>query len=113
MDLWVRSQDKMDLVRIKDFHIEETPSSEIVAIIGYYYDKSYTNLGYYSNKKRALEVLNEIQDLLTPIIVSTNSSDEDGKLLKENLKGKTYITTKNNADIHWLTNTYVYQMPEE
>ena len=59
MELWIRSQDKEVLVKVNDIAVE-------MNMIYGYYDKNteYEFLGAYSTKERALEVLDEIQDLM-------------------------------------------------
>lgn len=60
MNLWVRSQDKNKLVPINDeLYIPNSRTGEDFGI--FYKDKM---LGYYKTKERAIEVLDEIQDLL-------------------------------------------------
>ena len=72
MDLWIRSQDRTKLICCNDIAIT-TYSEDGKAIGGYkivgYFDKNteYENLGFYTLRERALEVLDEIQKLLKPI----------------------------------------------
>lgn len=59
MELWIRSQNKETLIKANDITIEQN------MIIGYFdKDTEYEYLGTYKSKERALEVLDEIQDLL-------------------------------------------------
>ncbi len=63
MELWIRSQDKKRLSKIKDIYIADT--DEDVAICGYSSDESDDfDLGIYHTIERALEVLDEIQAIL-------------------------------------------------
>lgn len=67
MELWVRSQDKERLCKvnnlfIKNFSICCSCNDE---------NNDYDYLGVYSTKERALEVLDEIQDLM----ISLSNSD--------------------------------------
>lgn len=113
MDLWIRSQNKEKLLKVdgikysySKFYDEYT--YEILTIKG-------TLLGEYKSKARALEVLDEIQEILVPAVVFKNVPDSDNaKEISElyKLSGKC-ISTTNNADIHYVNPTYVYQMPEE
>ncbi len=59
MDLWIRSQDKEKLLKVNDIAIE-------MNMIYGYFDKNteYELLGTYKSKERALEVLDEIQNIL-------------------------------------------------
>lgn len=69
MKLWVRSQDREKLLKINGIQYQncklvENETIETNILIGFY--SSYENeiLGEYKTKERALEVLDEIQDLL-------------------------------------------------
>lgn len=60
MNLWVRSQNKTKLVPINDeLYIPNSRTGEDFGI--FYKDKM---LGYYKTKERALEVLDEIQNMI-------------------------------------------------
>ena len=68
MELWVRSQDKMNLVKIRQISLNYQNNKQIIAN---YIPELYENsgeycelLGTYETKERALEVLDEIQDEL-------------------------------------------------
>ena len=63
MELWIRSQDKKTLMKIKRLYIfsnaifsVDTRENEII-------------LGTYKKDKRALEVLDEIQNILKPQMI--------------------------------------------
>ena len=105
MNLWVRSQDKENLILIKN------PICVYDNKIIYKESASYIiTIAEYKTKERALEVLDEIQKLLKPTIITTGYECE----LKENIKDKTsfnldMIPTK--TEIQELS-TFVYQMPE-
>ena len=63
MELWIRSRDKMKLTRVIDIGIFEEQEGYTI-----YYDDSIDNmLGTYATKERALEVLDEIQRLITDL----------------------------------------------
>lgn len=87
MDLWIRSQDKINLVKVRQISVNYQDNKQIIAnYMPELYENSgeyYEILGTYKTKERALEVLDEIQ-----------------KLLK---------TAELNDDI----NVIVYQMPEK
>ena len=59
MELWVRSQDKEVLMNINHLYLSDN------SIVGYC-QSTFTSpiLGKYKTKKRAIEILDEIQDLL-------------------------------------------------
>lgn len=101
MELWIRSQDKktlMKITRLYEFSNSifsvDTRDNEII-------------LGTYKKNKRALEVLNEIQNIFKP------------PLIIQKIEG--FITTADNS-MHIINPTFsdikelsvvVYQMPEE
>lgn len=59
MELWIRSQDKKDLICTRRIYVHEnTIRTNVYEAIG------FAILGEYETKERALEVLNEIQDEL-------------------------------------------------
>lgn len=60
MDLWIRSQDKTTLIKIDRIDIDDR--SIIVWQNNYSCDEIY--MGTYSSKEKALEVLDEIQELI-------------------------------------------------
>ena len=61
MDLWIRSQDKMNLCKAKDLVIRENHSG--YGDTDYVIQDVYT-MGTYKTKERALEVLDEISEWL-------------------------------------------------
>ena len=76
MELWIRSQDKMDIMKVESLHIDEIPTFNDVNIICYTSGNKYSNIGHYKNKKRALEVLDEIEDLMASLC------DSDLKIIR-------------------------------
>ena len=104
MELWIRSQDREVLMLINTITIA---SDELGVIIGYGIDKTMkVNLATYKTKERALEVLDEIQKLLTPKIIIKNI---DNSVKIDNL---VHIANPTYETIEQL-NTYVYEMPKE
>ena len=78
--------------------------------LGTYYD-NLKILGTYKTKERALEVLDEIQNILKPkYILNTSSIKPDGDFYEEN--GVIFQYYDANAKIEELS-TFVYQMPAE
>lgn len=65
MELWVRSQDKMNLVKVRQVGVNYQDSKQIIAnYTPELYENSgeyYELLGTYETKERSLEVLDEIQ----------------------------------------------------
>ena len=74
MDLWIRSQDKglHQIIGINEPHIQ----SDCVVLIGYNQYK-HIELGVYSTKERALEVLDEIQSIIDSGDNSYYSKEDD------------------------------------
>lgn len=99
MDLWIRSQDKMNLVKVRQVGVNYQNNKQIIAN---YTPELYENsgefvelLGIYKTKERALEVLDEIQDrmLKGAFAKKINCLGEELDLIPNNL--------------------LIYQMPEE
>ena len=61
MNLWVRSQDKRILQKIDNIYLDANYGNKRICN---YVDDYKTELGTYKTKERAIEVLDEIQDLL-------------------------------------------------
>lgn len=71
MDLWIRSQDKINLVKVRQISVNYQDNKQIIAnYMPELYENSgeyYEILGTYKTKERALEVLDEIQRLITDL----------------------------------------------
>ena len=106
MNLWVRSQNKEDLIPIKN------PICVYDNKIIYKESASYIiTIAEYKTKKRAIEILDEIQDILNPkYILDTSSIKPDGGFYEEN--GVILQNYNANAEIKELS-TFVYEMPKE
>lgn len=93
MELWVRSQDKKNLVKVRQISLNYQNNKQIIAnYIPELYENSggyYELLGTYKTKERALEVLTEIQNMLYAGLKATNNNQLAG------------------------TTSIVYQMPEK
>ena len=115
MDLWIRSQDKHLLAKYNMLAVAQItpiPQAKVMAFVSD--DLGYQELGAYKTKERALEVLDEIQNFLTPrFIVSANSDNDCIENLFDKLTcGKAFpddkLQIKNiNRDC------WVYEMPQE
>lgn len=71
MNLWIRSQDREKIVNCNDIVVNGS------SIIGYFdKDTEYEDLGTYKSKERALEVLDEIQELLESVHITDISKKE-------------------------------------
>ena len=117
MELWIRSQDKEDLIKVDNIGLAYKGKYAFVdndVIDDKFYICQFTNdfyikLGSYPTKERALEVLDEIQKLIMPTIeynpvVKKEESWED-EYQRTVLKGY-------NVKVEQVI-TYVYEMPKE
>ena len=108
MELWVRSQDKEKLVLAKGFETQHTNydgGCQIFAV----WENNYQMVGKYKTKERALEVLDEIQNILKPQILIRRNDNNDKVLLGALQKG-----VKQKMDIEFKElPTYVYEMPKD
>lgn len=110
MELWIRSQDRGSLVKVDNLYVS------VGNYICYYVEKGKEipntyyrpsgELGRYKTKERALEVLDEIQNILNPQLIIKNSGKIIGSfedtLVRE---GATYELKE--------LSTFVYQMPKD
>jgi hypothetical protein len=104
MELWIRSQDKMKLIRVIDIGIFEEQEGYTI-----YYDDSIDNmLGTYATKERALEVLDEIQKLIKPTFKINYEYDDSQPIID----GEWLKSLKAESKIEELS-CYVYEMPKE
>ena len=112
MDLWIRSQDRESLVKVDNLYVS------VGNYICYYVEKGKEvpntyyrpsgELGRYATKERALEVLDEIQEILKPkTIIKFNEKEVYDE--KENMVISTLFPYE-TFDIKQLS-TYVYEMP--
>ena len=111
MELWIRSQDKSSIVKVDNLYVS------IGNYICYYVEKGKEasgtyyrpsgELGRYKTKKRALEILDEIQNILKPKIIYNQSNPI------ETMSDSIYqIKQDVDMKIQELS-TYVYEMPKE
>ena len=110
MELWIRSQDRGSLVKVDNLYVS------VGNYICYYVEKGKEipntyyrpsgELGRYKTKERAIEVLDEIQNILKPQLIIKNSGKIIGSfedtLVRE---GATYELKESS--------TFVYQMPKD
>ena len=120
MDLYIRSQDRETIMKFEGAIIgdlsdwyENSLSETMDNIIGdggYFINALNSNrpLGYYKTKERALEILDEIQNILKPktMLIDTGNPIEcsDGGFVYLNQKTKLEYSN---------VGTYVYEMPKE
>ena len=93
MDLWIRSQDRKYLISDSQLGYHEKNGQH--SILAYIRDE-YRVIGTYKTEKRALEVLDEIQDLFITKEALTTEFTKDG------------LTIMNKQP-----SSVVYEMPEE
>ena len=106
MELWLRSQDKKHLMKCEAIMYEETGTGYGLRVFTKNYD---FNIARYETKERALEVLDEIQMLLQPIIKYKPIVQEEYNVL---YPYKNFVKVDDNMEIKELS-TYVYEMPIE
>lgn len=111
MELWIRSQDRKSIVKPINILLENPLDYGEIGIRGYFSNNSYKMLGYYKTEQRALEVLDEIQSLLTPKIIINTFNIEKVDMLN----GNQYSIFENNIKDFSIKqfDTYVYEMPKE
>jgi len=105
MELWIRSQDKMVLRKVEAIGIYNHHDGNCSISLG------FTDFGYYK-KERALEILDEIQKLLKPIITTTEYECKCKEDLKNKMKFNLGIAPTTKTEIKELS-CVVYEMPKE
>lgn len=117
MELWIRSQDKSSIVKVDNLYVS------VGNYICYYVEKGKEipgtyyrpsgELGRYETKERALEVLNEIQNILSPkYILDSSSIKSIGINFYSDENGIIYKKRSDNGTIQEVS-TMVYKMPEK
>jgi len=111
MELWIRSQDREMLLKTTSLCIEiqndVDPRLHTFNIFA-----NGIKIGNYKTKERALEVLDEIQNILMPKVILNASSI---KPIGEHYTIDNGVVVQNyTADAKWeQVDTYVYEMPSE
>ena len=107
MKLWIRTQDRECLTKVNHLYIYEEGNN--IYVINQQDD---ITLGEYKTKERALEVLDEIQDIIYPKLICTGDypSDITKELMTSNVRGMFYDDTI--MKFEQLEN-YIYNMPKE
>jgi len=90
--MWIRSQDKKDLINCKKLGIRKRLNEHVVVSISEFGD--FYPLGSYSSEEKALKVLYEIQDAI----------EDTGFYRIDNIGHGTYAFSKG---------VQVYQMPQD
>ena len=115
MELWIRTQDRLELIKAKDikiFDCEKQKEKYEKSLLGVITQEPYNRTGFeisscgnvfgvYKTKERALEVLNEISDRIATLtaIELMGINDTNVKVFRKYLE-------ENNCSV-------VYQMPKE
>lgn len=114
MELWIRSQDKSTLKCVKDVYCN---CNNEILVNRNVIDEDYCDfdlMGKYETRERALEVIDEIQNLLVPDIKllskKINKDQEDD--LSDLKTLFSVIQPDGELQIHQLHNV-IYQMPQE
>lgn len=112
MELWIRSQDKLTLVKVNQLEydftkIKDEERHKIITIL----DNDCFILGIYKTKEQALEVLDEIQNILNPKIVLIDNAKKSFDTFLES--GGMIIQPYNEKYNIQQLDTYVYEMPKE
>lgn len=107
MELWIRSQCKTTLIRSYEIYIAEY-SKDIYVVRA---KRTSHILGAYKTMERALEVLDEIQNILKPkyILDSSSIKPNEYSWVENDIIISNYTA---NVKIEELS-TYVYEMPSE
>ena len=110
MELWIRSQDENNLIKVYDIWVDDTDRVDkgYVSIMANS-DFSF-ELGAYETKARAQEVLDEIQNILMPKCIINSKSMKFSEPYEKN--GIVLMDCNADARIEQLP-TYVYEMPKE
>ena len=105
MEIWVRSQNKKRLMKVEMVEIDKQKDGG--AII---YSHEYI-LGEYKTKERAMEVLDEIENILKPkyILESSTIRPDSDSWLENGIIMQKYNAKARIEEIP----IYVYEMPKE
>lgn len=104
MDLWIRSQDKKRIIKVEQLEIREDISDteeQIYSVCSINFKNTYgynfLRLGFYKTEKRALEILDKIQNRI--VNLQLTNLEQKGKAREDVLK-REYLRC-------------VYEMPKE
>lgn len=107
MELWIRSQDKRILAKVDNVYLNANYDNKVIC---YEHSGEDADLGHYATKERAIEVLDEIQNILKPKIVI--KFDNKPKYLEDGTINDV-LTPREEIDYSKQLSTYVYEMPLE
>ena len=110
MKLLIRSQSKLSLVEAEDLNAIEIEGKWHIVKLNVLLDLEHRiELGIYATKERALEVLDEIQNLLNPMLVFKNCETDNDTLKAIKKIGACMVN--NNSHIEQIQ-TCIYEMPK-
>ena len=109
MELWIRSQDKTFLRKVNTIGIVKGNDSWWIA------ENITIVLGKYKSKERALEIMDEIQNILQPVVffkeptINVNNGDSIIQTLSQDIT----ISAPQQTEFEFKqAGQFVYQMPE-
>lgn len=117
MDLWIRSQDRYELRKVKGVVMAQ--EGKFFAIYPVTKDLGELEiLGHYKSEERAIEVLDEIQKLLIgDVLVSKNFNTPNDECLKSvgiNNAAAYHLFTDDSQQVEFLhRDCVIYKMPKE
>lgn len=109
MELWIRSQDGERLTRCYDLRMYYAMEEDLWVI------ESCDDLGCYKTRERALQVLDEIQNILQPrVYMKAPSLVVNPKDMIEDLTNGICLHTTQQVELELKqAGQFVYQMPKE
>jgi hypothetical protein len=111
MELWIRSQDRESLIKCNQIDIMWVDGYPCVFLNSNFPDNV---VGSYLTKERALEILDEIQKLLTPQVCELAQKLANNEYSDYNKLTNVYAIMDNCGSVNVSQlSTVVYEMPEE
>lgn len=111
MDLWVRSQDKSMLLKVERLGISFNTRTDLDK---YEIEANDYPIGDYKTKERALEVLDEIQNIIKPKAILQAKSMLSKEAMKQIQEDYDMTVLPSCVDaIQPISTSIVYEMPEE
>lgn len=115
MNLWIRSQNKKALIKVNELFIVKCYKDYMITDYPVDYPNDGVtdlgiNLGTYKTKERALEVLDEIQEVLMPKIKVLQSVNAENNI--DDLVSRPTIQECGKVELLQYSD-YVYEMPKE
>lgn len=109
MELWIRSQNKRMLTKLDYCYLEPVHKREILGGNHYLINQS---LGIYPTEKRALKILDEIQNIIKPTLINTEYHSE----IKQGIDKLSFDVVMQPIEdkiTYIQTDVVVYEMPKE